>query len=229
VNTKVRVYDWTARSVHVAIAGDLALLADPAVDREWDRLCAVNPMLHDGKVLHVESFDAGHGEIVCRRTTYKAFVAGPAAGVRVEALGVTGICVRSGPDGTEVLVGRRSKNVRIYAGLWETAPRGAVELLANDVMSFDDLAACLVREGREEIGAEVTPIACVGLVRDALASSLDVCLRCDCVSAGDVGNWEYASRRWLSADALRAWAWGRPPSGLEGETLSPPCEAWFHH
>lgn len=227
MSTTATVYAWPARSVRVVIAGDFAACADPAVEREWDRLRALNPRLHDGAVLHVESFDVGLGEIVCRRTTYKAFVAGPAAGVRVEALGVTGICVRSGPDGDEVLVGRRGANVRIYAGLWETAPRGAVEPPPGDVMSFGDLAACLVREGLEELGAEVTPRACVGLVRDAMASSLDVCLRCDCTSSGDSGNWEYASRRWLRADALRAWALGNPPSGLDGERLSPPCEAWF--
>ena len=232
MNSTVRVYEWPARSVRVIIAGDLAFSdgreALREVRREWERLCAINPRLHDGRVLHVESFDAVRGEIVCRRTTYKTFVAGHAAGVRVEALGVTGICVRNGAGGEEVLVGRRGENVRIYAGLWETAPRGAVEPpTAGDVMSFDDLAGCLVREGIEELGADVVPRACVGLVRDAAASSLDVCVRCEGGSAGDGGNWEYASRRWMRMDVLRAWARGRPPAGLEGQTLSPPCEAWF--
>lgn len=198
------------------------------IRREWERLCAINPRLHNGPVLHVESFDAVRGEIVCRRTTYKAFVAGHVAGVRVEALGVTGMCVRSGPGGDELLVGRRGENVRIYAGLWETAPRGAVEPpTSGDVMSFDDLAACLVREGIEELGADVVPRACVGLVRDAAASSLDVCVRCGGGLAGVGGNWEYASRRWMRVDELKAWACGRTPEGLEGQALSPPCEAWF--
>ncbi len=227
MTSTARVYEWPARSVRVVIRGDLVVPTGEAVEREWDRLCAINPRLHDGAVLHVESFDAGLGEIICQRTTYKVFVAGHAAGVRVEALGVTGICVRKGPEGDEMLVGRRGENVRIYAGLWETAPRGAVEAPAGGAMSFDDLSACLVREGREELGAEVTPISCVGLVRDAVASSLDVCLRCDGVSAIGGGNWEYASRRWAGEGALRAWAKGRPPRGLEGERLSPPCAAWF--
>ena len=201
MSSTVRVYDWAARSVRVVIAGDLAVPACGAIDREWDRLCALNPRLHDGRVLHVESFDATIGEIVCRRTTYKAFVAGPAAGLRVQTLGVTGLCVRSGVGGDEVLMGRRGEHVRIYGGLWETAPRGAVEPPAlGDVMTFEDLSACLVREAREELGTSVTVQHGVGLVSDAAASSLDVCLRCDGVSAIEGGNWEYASRRWVGAD-----------------------------
>ena len=224
----------TARVVAWPVAGVRVLVAPTATDargaaaleREWARRCAENPRLHDGPVLAVESVDAARGEIVGRRSTYMRFVAGPALGAPITALGVSGVCVRRGSAGLEVLMGRRGAGVRIYAGMWETAPRGAVEPGAKGELGLGDLAACLAEEGREELGAGVRVEAwsVLALVKDAAAASVDVCLLCEVEDRGGAGSWEYADRRWTPLAELVAWARGARPAGAEGE-LSPPCAA----
>ncbi len=224
----IAVFGPPKGSVRVLIDGDLAASLSVDVEREWSRRCAINPKLHDGPVLHVDRFDPVSGVIVCRRTSYKAFVAGHVAGLKVESLGITGLCVRPGRAGEEVLLGRRSDRVRIYAGMWESAPRGAVEV-PPEVRELDAvrLASCLAVEAREELGASVRVTGCVGFVRDADASSLDVCLRCELDGEPTGGNWEYRDRAWLASGEVARWARGFPPEGFRGQMLSPPCAAWF--
>lgn len=220
-----RVVAWPAHGVRIRL--EPARDDGPAgLQEEWARRCDENPRLHDGPVLAVESVDAQRGEIVGRRSTYRRFVAGPAAGAPITALGMTGVCVRRGVGGLEVLMGRRGEGVRIYAGLWETAPRGAVEPGAADELGLRDLAACLAEEGREELGAGVRVEAwsVLALVEDAAASSVDVCLLCEVEDEGGAASWEYAARRWTPVSELIAWARGAAPAGAAGG-LSPPCAA----
>lgn len=168
------------------------------------------------------------GKITCLRSTYKIFVAGPIVGTRVRTLGVTGICVRQGPTGEEVLVGRRGENVRIYGGMWETAPRGSVEAPAGVTeMGLERIAACLARESHEELGAPLKVSACIGVVHDRNASSVDICLRCELGERVGEGSWEYSATSWMNVDVLKRWAHREIPPGREGQTLSPPCAAWF--
>lgn len=197
--------------------------ADERIEAEWRARCAANPRLHDGPVLAVESVDLSTGTIRGRRSTYKRFVAGPAVGRPITALGVSGVCVRGG---AEVLVGRRAAGVRIYGGMWETAPRGAVEPGAKDELGFEDLAACLAEEGREELGPGVVVRAhrAAAAVMDEAARSVDVCVVCEVEGLGGGGSWEYADRRWVALETLEAWALGAAPGGVSGE-LSPPCAA----
>jgi hypothetical protein len=223
-SASIEVQRWTSTGVRVEITGDLDLPDAAALDREWDRQRAANPRLHDGPVLHVDDADPARGVVSCRRSSYRAFVAGHAVGVRVRSLGVTGVCL----DGSLVLLGRRAANVRIYAGLWETAPRGGVAPPANAAtLTFDDLAACLRAEGREELGLDVTPSRVVAAVVDPEASSLDLVIECAVGPGAADPNWEYSARRWLPLGVAREWARDTPPPDLVGESLSPPAAAWL--
>lgn len=224
----IAVFGPPSGSVRVLIEGDLTASLSGDVEREWSRRCALNPKLHDGPVLHVDRFDPVSGMIVCRRTSYKVFVAGHVAGLKVESLGITGLCLRPGRAGEEVLLGRRSDRVRIYAGMWESAPRGAVEA-PPEVRELDAarLASCLAVEAREELGASVRVAGCVGFVRDADASSLDVCVRCELDGEPTGGNWEYRDRAWFACREVSRWARGVHPEGFTDQALSPPCAAWF--
>jgi hypothetical protein len=220
----IEVRRWASSCVRVEITGDLTTPDADILDRKWDRCCALNPRLHDGPVLHVDAFDPGTGVVTCRRSSYRAFVAGHAVGVRVRSLGVTGVCL----DADRVLLGRRSANVRIYAGQWETAPRGGVAPPPNAAsLTQDDLAATLRTEAREELGLDLASRRPVAAVLDPLASSLDVVIECVIGPASGAPNWEYAERRWLTLDAARAWARGTPPPDLAGQRLSPPAAAWL--
>lgn len=202
----------------------LSAEAGESIDRAWRSMCAGNPNLHDGPVLAVESIDGA--AIVCRRSSYKMFVAGPAGGIVVRSLGVTGVCVRGTP--AEVLMGRRAAGVRIYGSLWETAPRGGVEAAPTnpthptDAMSGDDLANCVLVEAREELGIAITPRRWFAIVEDPGASSVDLCLLCDAGADEVAGSWEYSARRWTPASDVRDRATGRV---AEAELLSPPCAA----
>lgn len=218
-----RVVAWPSAGVRIRVRP--AEAGRPAgLEGEWARRCGENPRLHDGPVLAVESVDAARGEIVGRRSTYMRFVAGPALGAPITALGVSGVCVRRGAAEPQVLMGRRGAGVRIYAGMWETAPRGAVEPGASDELGLADLAACLAEEGREELGVRVEAWSVLAMVEDAAASSVDLCLLCEVEDRGGAGSWEYAQRRWAPAAELTAWARGARPAWAEGE-LSPPCAA----
>lgn len=220
----IEVQRWTSSGVRVEITGDLVVPDTGALDLAWDRRRASNPRLHDGPVLHVDNAEPSAGVVSCRRSSYKAFVAGRTVGVRVRSLGVTGVCL----DGSLVLLGRRAANVRVYAGLWETAPRGGVGPSAEvTALTFDDLAACVRAEGREELGLDISPARVVATVLDPEASSLDLVIECAVGAAGADPNWEYSARRWLPLDAARAWARGSPPPDLLGQRLSPPTAAWL--
>lgn len=224
----VTVFGPPVGSVRVLIEGELAIPDSDAVEREWAARRARNPKLHDGPVLHVQRLEVSRGEIVCLRTTYKAFMVGHLAGLKIESLGITGMCVRADDPSGAVLLGRRSENVRIYAGLWETAPRGAVEAPTEaTALDSSDLSACLATEGREELGVSIRVGACVGIVRDAIASSLDLCFRCELDGDAARGNWEYQDRVWLTPREIADWARGNPPPRFAGQLLSPPCAAWF--
>lgn len=202
-----------------------------AVDRQWARMVQANPRLHDGEVIAVAGADPASGLIECHRSSYKLFVAGAAAGVVVRSLGVTGVCVRRKNGVEEALIGRRGDSVRVYGGLWETAPRGGAEARGRSALNGVELAGCVLAEAEEELGAgiSITPRRWLAIVRDPVASSVDLCLLCgaecdDDRAAETPGNWEYSARRWIPVDELRAWARaGTPPAGLAGERLSPPC------
>lgn len=200
---------------------DIAAGRPPAAGRAreamWREMCAANPRLHDGEILAVNSVETRNARIECRRESYKRFVTSRATGEAIEALGVTGVILHDGA----VLMGRRARGVRIYAGLWETAPRGAIDVPKGRAARLTErqIRQALRREGREELGAMGAPrpsrLLCI--VRDPVASSLDLCYLCAWApskQAREAGSWEYQAMRWMSRRAL-----------LRRRDLSPPTRA----
>ncbi len=210
-----------------------------AVDACWARLRAANPRLHDGPILGVRRFDAAAARLVCEPERYRRFAVGAELPLGVEAVGVSGLITRSGrtaDDDPEVLLACRGAGVRIYAGLWESAPRGGVpppdgllEPPGPRELSLADFARALADEADEELGAAsdarlpmpaLTPVA---IVRDAGARSLDVVLAGH-LTGRAAGAWiEVAGRGWEYA----AIAWTPIPElpRRPDLPLSPPCEA----
>ncbi|QOI99280.1 MAG: hypothetical protein HRU70_01755 [Phycisphaeraceae bacterium] len=205
----------------VRLAGD----ATPPVgsDAAWARACAANPRLHDGPLLAVVR--AEPGLIVCERSTYRSFVTGLAIGVPVKSLGVSGLLWTRDAGRIEILMGRRATGVRLYAGLWETAPRGSVRpppTSGSADLPPDFLAHELRQESLEELGlvpwgTAPSPIA---LVHDDHARSLDAVLAAEIQRdpAPAAASWEYSHIQWMPWES---------PSPITPDTLSPPTRALF--
>ncbi len=190
----------------------------PADDAAWDGMIRANPRLHDGPIAFATEWS--DTEIRGEISGYRRLMLRGARQDPALAMGVTGVLTRRG--GSEVLMGRRSDGVRIYGGLWETAPRGGLDISRpNDQreirLGLIDLASRVSAEAREELGIELDPrsLRAVATVIDEQAGSLDV------VMAGEISaeltspaSWEYTAVGWSPRRNL----------GLIGP-LSPPTAA----
>jgi|CXWL01.1.fsa_nt_gi hypothetical protein len=217
--SEIRVEAWGVKRVRARIAPGVPFACSPAEHEEWERLCHENDRLHDGAILAVTAFLPDVGEIQCVRSSYKEFVTAPALGRSVQSLGASGIVSRGGSHTREYLIGRRGSSVRLYPGLWETAPRGTVDGADAQTLSLLDLANQLRREAREELAWDMNPesIAPVAIVHDETSRSVDVCIACRVQGAPDsfASTWEYPEARWVRWEELARGAY----------SLSPPCEA----
>ena len=197
-------------------------------DAEWKRIELENPRVYDGGIALVSSVEEDQ-TIRCVRGSYKGFVTAPAAGIRAEALGVTGVLRHRRSDGKFVtLMGKRGRETRIYGGMWETAPRGTVPPpLLGVQLTARMLEEQLRAEMKEEVGYEIpsTHMTPYAVVRDPLARSLDVVYVAGIDARGFEaieaaarrgGNWEYDALRWVDFEA-------DGPRMLE--ELSPPTAA----
>jgi hypothetical protein len=179
---------------------------------EWERLCALNPRLHDGPILSVVSVDATVGEVFVRRDSFQRLIIQPRVMTGVRLLGVTGVLTARDASGREfVLLGRRAEGVRVYAGMWEVGPSGGVGVppMGVEELTVDHLTSYLADEALEEVGVEIISASPVALVRDLIAFSDDVVLRTD---LGEVdidrlapASWEYAQARWMPVDEIAAF------------------------
>lgn len=178
-----------------------------AVEAEWARRVAANPMLHDGPVLSVLGFDAETNAIAARRDTYKRLAVQPRVPTGVRLLAVTAVLRAVDASGaSHVLLGRRSRRTRIYGGCWELGPSGGVGLPqpAVEHMGLAELCEHLVEEVREEAGLHVQgPGVPVAYVRDHVACSDDLVIVLEAGSletlqaAAGPANWEYDETRWM--------------------------------
>ncbi|MEK6703345.1 MAG: NUDIX domain-containing protein [Planctomycetota bacterium] len=131
---------------------------------------------------------------------------------------MTGVILHDGA----VLMGKRAANVRAYAGLWETAPRGGIEAphWRTTRLNEDLIKQALRRESSEELGemGVAVPFRLACIVRDPVASSLDLCYLCTWRKGGKRGqkerSWEYDEVRWMLRRPL-----------LRRKNLSPPTRA----
>lgn len=189
-----------------------------AVAEHWESLCRGNDRLYDGPILSVVSLDVPHAHVHARRDRYSRVAVQPAVRTGVRLLAVTGVLTARDRGGREyIMMGKRSDQIHAYPGLWEFGPAGgmAVPPVTIDRFGMELLGAHLQDEIMEEAGVDasrctMTPIA---VVRDHLAMSDDVVIRCDLgllEDASDVSNanWEYTEVRWIPRDALAAFLSG---------------------
>jgi hypothetical protein len=117
--------------------------------------------------------------------------------------------------------------VRIYPGLWENAPAGAVEPpSAPGLWGAEHLARTLAKEEHEEVGWDLGPggFRPIALVEDPRARSVDVVLRRDLAASPTPPcrrdhRGEYADLRWVPVHTLPPWL------GTSSGIASPPTLA----
>lgn len=173
--------------------------ATSEVERVWGEMRGANPRLYSGPILAVTGIDAARGEITARRDTYQRLVVQPRVPTGVRQLSITAVVVRTGAKGPEVLLGRRSAQTRMYAGMWELGPAGGVEPPQGaGEIGHGALMDELRREAREEAGLGVSgegrPL---GIAYDARAESYDVVLLVGFAGQSPERSWEYQELRWL--------------------------------
>ncbi len=192
------------------------------VDRRWSALCAANPRLHDGRLLHVLGVHrngAGGATIHVVEIAYRYYAINVADGdvdTGARPLGVKGVTKRIGASNAsaEILVGRRAPWVASDAGKWELAPGGAVEPGSTpDAIVRDEL--------HDETGLVVpaSAVTALAIAFDPSARSWEIVYRLR-IDADEhrvpAGNGEYDELRWwpvedappepMSAIGARLWA-----------------------
>jgi len=193
------------------------------IARTWDELRAANDRFYDGPILRFISLDAQHGELLCRRDSFRTLAVSPRLGLGVRQLGVSGIITARDHAGAQhLLLGRRGAETRIYPGLWEVAPSGGVKPPPPNIdrLSLHNLALALAEEADEELGMTLDPNAAqlLAFLRDEVACSDDAILRFELPSAIDprraacplaaeaAGRWEYIDSAWIALGDLSAFA-----------------------
>lgn len=184
------------------------------VERVWEKLLARNPRYYNGPLLSVVAIDFEHAEFQCRRDEFKRLCAQPAVPTGVRLLSVTGVVTARDASGREhVLLGRRGAQVRSYPGMWELGPAGGIPPPHASVSSLGEkeIRAQLLEEAAEEIGLSIAPGRVELVVRDFLAMSDDVVVRCSAGSVeraaeglakGGTHAWEYSHTRWVPIEQI---------------------------
>ncbi len=174
-------------------------------DARWAALCARNPRLFDGAISAVTSFDPASLRFTWRASTYKQLAVQDEVDTGTWQLSVTTLLVAGAGDALRVLLGRRSRGVHTYPGLWEFGASGGVDPPAGDI----DRAYLLDetrREMREEIGLEhsMAGARIVGVFRDAQVHSYDVLVRMAVDQEPGLAkdDWEYDEAMWVATSEL---------------------------
>lgn len=176
------------------------------VQREWERMRAGNPRLHNGPVLSVVWFDAERGAMLTRPDTYQRLAVQPRVRTGVRLLGVTALLIARDHRGEEhLLLGRRGPQTRVYGDRWELGPAGGLDSWHPGQQVIEPAAIIdqAADEAHEEAGLEVSGGEIIGLLRDEIACSYDVIVR---VEAGGLeqararaDGWEYTRVAWVAA------------------------------
>lgn len=197
----------------------------PEVRAAWAAARADNPDLFDGPILTVHGLTVDdHLAIDVRPDRFSRLLAqqrGVGSGLRL--LGCKGVITGVDAQGVEhVLLGRRGRQTRIYAGQWELAPAGGVDPPAGQQgdLGLHNLVATLVEEGEHELGVdlaqrvEVSAARLVGVADDRLAASLDLFIALPWRGTVDPRRgWcgasacdrEYVDACWVSREQLAEW------------------------
>lgn len=211
-----------------------ALPADveAAVDAVWAARCAANPRFFNGPMLAFEGFDEERGVIRARRDEFKRLAATPDVATGVKQLGVTGVLIAPDAMGEpHVLLGKRSRETRVYGGMWELGPSGGIDAPPRSIDRLDegDVWRALRAEITEEVGLAVEPDPgrIIGFVDDPIGGSFEVVVRVEIVrpvedliagqpAAGAGDAWEYEAIRWVAVGEIAAF------DAAMGEDVIPP-------
>ena len=172
------------------------------VDRRWAALCAANPKYFDGSLLQVLGTSRnGHGgvQIHVQECSYRFYAVQRADGdwqgldCGVRPLGVKALTRR----GEALLMGRRSRRVAFYPGLWEFVPGGGLEPGVEPAVQ-------VLRELSEEAGmTAVSPPIAVALLYDPVAWTWEIVHRIDLAESAQAElGWEYDEFRFAERNAL---------------------------
>lgn len=148
----------------------------------WHQAQATNPHLYDGQLLCTCTLtvEGGTATVEGRFVPFKHYVAqlaDPNLSLDVTPVGVSGVTIVRAPDGTWVLLGRRSPACTDYPGYLELAPSGGLDERSAQIDGTIDYVGALLRELSEETG--LSPELCravksFAIVGDPAAYLFDV-------------------------------------------------------
>ena len=207
---------WPITQLHLDTVS--APAEDPSlteqVESHWRTMCAASPRLHDGRIVRVLACEPPTLRVAL--DTYKRFAVGATVPTGVLALGISGVVTRHRNGRDEILLGRRSRETRIYGDLWETAPRGGVDASPTATeLTLSDIIRQFHEELHEETGivATATPRP-IAVVLDEFARTYDVVLRIEVPASTEAAprEWEYTQTAWTSLTEARTTSTLSPPT-----------------
>ncbi len=181
----------------------------------WQKLKSLNPRLYNSPIITITSFTPPPQPtqpnpaptLHCQLDHYARLAIADTLSSNITVLSITGLLVSTDINSDPcILLGKRSKQTRIYGDSWELAPSGTLDPDLNPAhhITNDLLNHQLSKELSEEISSDFAlktalPIA---IMHDPVAHSLDIIMRADLASPPPPlptdTNWEYQSLRWLS-------------------------------
>jgi hypothetical protein len=204
----------TAAPVRVVVSSQLPPANSAAIDAAWATLRAANPRYFDGPMLGVLHVDVDASTLHTRRDRFSRLAVQPAVNTGVRICSVTAVLTaRDAANSLYVLLGKRSRETRIYADMWELGPSGGLSVPppSLDELTQDIIFANVQEEVSEEVGLHIAAGTPWGITRDNIAKSDDIVFVCDC---GDLAaarahtsaaNWEYTAVQWLAVSDIASF------------------------
>lgn len=196
----------TTTPVRVVVSSQEPPVNSAAIDAAWAKLLAANPRYFDGSMLSVLHIDLSSSTIHTRRDRFSRLAVQPPLNTGVRICSVTAILTARDASGAQhVLLGKRSRETRIYADMWELGPSGGISVPPPSLQELtqDMIFANVQDEVSEEVGLQISAGIPWGITRDDIAKSDDIVFVCDCgdlaaaQSRTSAANWEYTAVQWL--------------------------------
>ena len=197
----------TTAPVRVVVSSHEPPANSAAIDAAWAKLLAANPRYFDGPMLSVLHLDLSTNTIHTRRDRFSRLAVQPPLNTGVRICSVTAVLTARDTSGAQhVLLGKRSRETRIYADMWELGPSGGFSVPPPSLheLTQDMLFANVQDEVSEEVGLHIATGTPWGITRDDIAKSDDIVFVCDCGTLDtaraktSAANWEYTAVQWLA-------------------------------